>query len=332
MGIPLDLIDHQKYELPDDLIEDKLDLVDEELLKDDIVSSKYSKRSIQHSKSVPWLRRTEYIVSGFQSKSKNDGSFARKSKMLSSGFKLPNKDEQIKFIENSFLKEPIARHHTKTNVEPKRIMEVIPDSNNWGHSFSLVLFDQHPMNETFNSKSSEMQNGSKPSKDRMNYALMKGMIDSSSNDQFVAYFLPNSQTLDTLKAKRHESILCNYKLQKEYNWNFKNKTSKGFEPYFFLSERNGTMCMNEIETVIKLGRRKPLIEEQQKSTLVVQYVKKTEAEIEANDRRKEILQPTSKEYNILSSPDHDQELDKAEVSLGEEIQDKDIFGTDDEDL
>ena len=92
------------------------------------------------------------------------------------------------------------------------------------------------------------------------------------------------------------------------------------------------MFMNEIETVIKLGRRKPLIEEQQKSTLVVQYVKKTEAEIEANDRRKEILQPTSKEYNILSSPDHDQELDKAEVSLGEEIQDKDIFGTDDEDL
>ena len=128
MGIPLDLIDHQKYELPDDLIEDKLDLVDEELLKDDIVSSKYSKRSIQHSKSVPWLRRTEYIVSGFQSKSKNDGSFARKSKMLSSGFKLPNKDEQIKFIENSFLKEPIARHHTKTNVEPKRIMEVCINS------------------------------------------------------------------------------------------------------------------------------------------------------------------------------------------------------------
>ena len=57
----------------------------------------------------------------------------------------------------------------------------------------------------------------------------------ASGDQFVAYFLPTSDTMR--KRKRdHNSTMdyteeeeYEYKMAREYNWNVKNKASKGYE-------------------------------------------------------------------------------------------------------
>lgn len=67
-----------------------------------------------------------------------------------------------------------------------------------------------------------------------------------SGEQFVAYFLPLEETLE--KRKRD---FCNdieyaeeeeyeYKMAREYNWNVKNKASKGYEEnYFFVVREDG---------------------------------------------------------------------------------------------
>ena len=57
----------------------------------------------------------------------------------------------------------------------------------------------------------------------------------ASGDQFVAYFLPTSDTMR--KRKRDHSSTMDYtdeeeyeyKMAREYNWNVKNKASKGYE-------------------------------------------------------------------------------------------------------
>ena len=112
----------------------------------------------------------------------------------------------------------------------------------------------------------------------MSQAMIRGMVDED-NDQFVAYFLPVSgprsyqfvdsvfllQTDDTVgkreKDKRmginyDDEEVYDYRLTKEYNWNVKNKASKGYEENFFFCYRpNEGVFYNELETRVRLSKR-----------------------------------------------------------------------------
>ncbi|MEN2496477.1 MAG: RNA polymerase-associated factor [Marteilia pararefringens] len=331
MDIPLDLVDPMKYSKTNNMMVQHLNPKDEELLKDEIISSKNSKRSLQHGKSVPWLRRTEYLVSGFNNNSRNDGSFARKNKLLTKGIKTPDRDEQIEIIKASFVKHDIVKHHTKPNVKPVKVHDLLPDIQNWGNSCSLVLFDKNPAND--------IQHSSEKSRESIiKKALIKGMVDSTTNEQFVAYFVPTEETLKLLETKKYDANLFYYYLNKEYNWNFKDQTSKGFEKYHFFTQRNGGLFYNEIETVIQLGRFKNSDSSERKSTLVVQYNEPDQSELRNIASRKEKMLPCSDEFeqfkdigskeSVLATDD-DQE-NSIFASIGEVIEDKDIFGSDEE--
>ena len=74
--------------------------------------------------------------------------------------------------------------------------------------------------------------------------MIRGMQDED-NDQFVAYFLPTDDTLDKRDSDKRlgvdyeDDVTYDYKLTKEYNWNVKNKASKGYEENFFFCYRPG---------------------------------------------------------------------------------------------
>lgn len=76
-----------------------------------------------------------------------------------------------------------------------------------------------------------------------------GVMDESG-EQFVAYFLPTEETLE--KRKRDfcadieyaEEEEYEYQMAREYNWNVKNKASKGYEEnYFFVIRENDGVCV-----------------------------------------------------------------------------------------
>ena len=48
----------------------------------------------------------------------------------------------------------------------------------------------------------------------------------------------------------NDNILCRYDyvLSREYNWNVKNKASKGYEETYFFVMRDGGVFYNELET------------------------------------------------------------------------------------
>lgn len=81
----------------------------------------------------------------------------------------------------------------------------------------------------------------------------RGVMDESG-EQFVAYFLPSEETIE----KRREDVIENrsydddyeyeYKMAREYNWNVKSKSSKGYEENYFLIVRQDGVYYNELET------------------------------------------------------------------------------------
>lgn len=75
-----------------------------------------------------------------------------------------------------------------------------------------------------------------------------------SGEQFVAYFLPSETTLGKRKRDKEASMEYvdeeeyDYTLAREYNWNVKNKASKGYEENYFLVLREDGVYYNELET------------------------------------------------------------------------------------
>lgn len=75
-----------------------------------------------------------------------------------------------------------------------------------------------------------------------------------SGEQFVAYFLPTDDTLKKRKRDTDEGVdymdedEYDYIMAREYNWNVKNKASKGYEENYFMVLRNDGVYYNELET------------------------------------------------------------------------------------
>lgn len=75
-----------------------------------------------------------------------------------------------------------------------------------------------------------------------------------SGEQFVAYFLPTDDTLKKRKRDAEENVdymdedEYDYLMAREYNWNVKNKASKGYEENYFFVLRDDGVYYNELET------------------------------------------------------------------------------------
>ena len=75
-----------------------------------------------------------------------------------------------------------------------------------------------------------------------------------SGEQFVAYFLPTDETLEkrvvdeTAGRDYEDDQDYHYKMAREYNWNVKNKASKGYEENYFFVVRDEGIFFSELET------------------------------------------------------------------------------------
>lgn len=83
-----------------------------------------------------------------------------------------------------------------------------------------------------------------------------------SGEQFVAYFLPTEDTMEKRRNDFTNDLLYEddqeyeYKMAREYNWNVKSKASKGYEENYFLVMRNDGVYYNELETRVRLNKRR----------------------------------------------------------------------------
>merc|ERR1719154_2208 len=215
-----------------------------------------------------------------------------------------DKDSQIAAIEKTFedVRVPIERHHSKPNVVPVEEFAILPDHDMWKYPCAQVIFDTDPAPAGMN----PMQQI-----EVMSQAMIRGVMDESG-EQFVAYFLPTNETMekrqtDFRQDKEYtEGEEYEYKMAREYNWNVKSKQSKGYEENFFFLYREDGIYFNELETRVRLSKRRLKAGQQiGNSKLVVKHRQLNKQELKMQKYRERNLE--SLQEDDLSDDEDDEE-------------------------
>eukprot|EP00731_Ephydatia_muelleri_P028172 Em0019g1045a len=287
LGVPIDLILPETYSNQD--LKGPLDQADEALLEEELAQQTDSKRARQHAKNVSWLRRTEYISTEYSRPHASNESAETKvgysvKKKLQGLDVYKDRASQITAIETTFeaAKQPIDKHYSKPGVQAKEVLPLFPDFDLWKLPFAQVIFDSDPA-LTGTAETLHV--------DDMSQAMIRGMMDEN-NEQFVAYFLPTEETTQKRKNDEKQQLLYQaqeyeYRLTREYNWNVKNKASKGYEEtYFFVVRPGQGVFYNEIETRVRLTKRRgKTTRSAMNSKLIVKHREMTDDELLAQEAR-----------------------------------------------
>ncbi|XP_076138673.1 RNA polymerase II-associated factor 1 homolog [Alosa pseudoharengus] len=315
LGVTIDLINPDTYRIDPNIL---LDPADEKLLEEDIQAPTSSKRSQQHAKVVPWMRKTEYISTEFNrygvSNEKVEVKIGVSVKQQFTEEEIyKDRDSQIAAIEKTFedAQKAIPQHYSKPRVTPVEVLPVFPDFKMWINPCAQVIFDSDPAPKDISGPAGV---------DMMSQAMIRGMMDEEGN-QFVAYFLPNEETMRKRKRDVEEDIefmpeeLYEYKIAREYNWNVKNKASKGYEEnYFFIFRDGDGVYYNELETRVRLSKRRAKAGAQSTTNamLVCNHRDMNEKELEAQEARKAQLE------NHEPEDEEDIDIDKDIQESGDE--------------
>ncbi|XP_051717809.1 RNA polymerase II-associated factor 1 homolog [Ctenopharyngodon idella] len=312
LGVTIDLINPDTYRIDPSIL---LDPADEKLLEEEITAPSSSKRSQQHAKVVPWMRKTEYISTEFNrygvSNEKVEVKIGVSVKQQFTEEEIyKDRDSQIAAIEKTFedAQKSIAQHYSKPRVTPVEVLPVFPDFKMWINPCAQVIFDSDPAPKDVSAPAGV---------DMMSQAMIRGMMDEEGN-QFVAYFLPNEDTMRKRKRDVEEDLeympdeVYDYKIAREYNWNVKNKASKGYEEnYFFIFRDGDGVYYNELETRVRLSKRRAKVGAQSSTNavLVCKHRDMNEKELEAQEARKAQLE------------NHEPEDEEEELDLEKDMQD-----------
>lgn len=312
LGVTIDLINRDVYQIDRIPV---LDPADEKLLEEDTHAPQDTTRSKQHAKSVSWLRRSEYISTEqtrFQpqnmEKAEAKVGYNVKNSLRDETFLL-DRDQQINAINNTFedTKKEIKNHYCKPNVVPVEVYPVFPDFKNWKYPCAQVIFDTDP---SIGGKSLPNQ------MEEMSQAMIRGVMDESG-EQFVAYFLPTEETLEkrrtdfSMERAYEDETEYIYKMAREYNWNVKSKLSKGYEENYFLVIREEGVYYNELETRVRLSKRRQKLGAQANNTkLIVKHRPLNAGEHKMQVTRDKQLEPQGDEDEEMEESEHEEEATK----------------------
>ncbi|XP_078675257.1 RNA polymerase II-associated factor 1 homolog [Branchiostoma floridae x Branchiostoma belcheri] len=295
LGVTIDLINPDTYAID---AEAYLDPLDEKLLEEDMSTPQDSKRSRHHAKNVSWLRRTEYISTEYNRFTPSSEKAETKiGHSIKKQFKeediYKDRESQIAAIEKTFedVKTPITQHYSKGDrVQPLEVLEFFPDFENWAFPCAQVIFDTDPA----------PRGKSVPAAvEEMSQAMIRGMVDEEG-DQFVGYFLPVEETVTKRKREEESEVdyvpeeEYDYMMAREYNWNVKNKSSRGYEENYFVVFKEDGVYYNELETRVRLSKRRAKGGQgiqSRTSRLVVKHRDFLEKESAAQQNRLMMLEP-----------------------------------------
>ncbi len=158
----------------------------------------------------------------------------------------------------------------------------------------------------------------------MSQALIKGLVDKNG-EQFVAYFLPNE---DTLK-KQHRDVEnevdydaddeYDFKLAREYTWNIKSKVNSGYEENYYFIMKEDAVYYNELETRVRLSKRRTKLGKIANTKLVVKYRDFTRQETKnqrVRGRDLELVDENAEESEESEEEEEDVDAENSENNEG----------------
>ena len=274
------------------------------------------KRSRQHNKVVPWLKKTEYISTEFNrygassenNETKVGYNVQKKFKEVRESMICMDREGQISAINRTFeeAKKPITQHHSKKGVIPVEILPVFPDFDHWKIPFAQVSFDAEPV-----APSPEAEK-------LMCEAMIRGVMDESG-EQFVAYFLPTPETLQKRQRDAENGIRYDpedqyeYKQTREYTWSVKNKSTRGYDQNYFFVIRDGALYYDELETRVRLTKRRNKSGPATNSKLVITHREPNESELRTQQVREHQLKPNVDDDDNVVDEEEDTKKNIAKI-------------------
>lgn len=313
LGITIDLINPEAYAQQSD---GQLHDADEKLLEEDTTAHGPTdkKRSARHAKNVSWLRRTEYIsteATRFQpmtiEKVEAKVGYSMKKALKEENMVYMDHESQIAAIEKTFqdAKTPIMEHASKKGVTAVEVLSFLPDFKLWKYPCAQVIFDANP---------APVEKPVAVQVEEMSQAMIRGVMDETG-EQFVAYFLPTAETMEKRTRDASNAIEYDdddeydYKMARQYHWNVKSKASKGYEENYFIVFRDDAVLYNELETRVRLTKRRPKPGEPATSNtrLVLRHRTLTGREHRMFRQREKQLEPANQQDEEEEEMEEDEE-------------------------
>ncbi|KAF1750256.1 hypothetical protein GCK72_016803 [Caenorhabditis remanei] len=319
MGLNVDLIDLRKYDEDVAGEVEELNEKDQYLLEDENTSKMSLKRSAQHSKLVPWMRKTEYISTEFNRfgvtadrQETKLGYNLKKNQQVEDMYR--DKQSQIDAINKTFddVRKPITEHHTKKGVKPVEEAYIFPDFEHWKHLFAHVQFDGDTV--TTDLAGAEKRQAQESS-------VIKAM--EFEDQKFAALFVPTIECLthmmEDLEMDRSFDPDQKYEflLSREYDFKYEPVAPRDRDVFVFY-HRNGIYQYNEIESNVKMTRRRKMALSRA-SKLTIQYRPFTEQEEEGMEKRVDDLyeQPKTRKQEMLEKIQEEKEKNGGDSSDSE---------------
>uniref|UniRef100_A0A1I8FER7 RNA polymerase II-associated factor 1 homolog n=1 Tax=Macrostomum lignano TaxID=282301 RepID=A0A1I8FER7_9PLAT len=245
LGIDIDLVNPDTYQTS---LVAKPDPEDEALFADETGPGGLHQRAIISNEA----NRQNQVFSD-----KIESKINLKNKVFSEAEDIyKTKEKQIEAIEKTFeaTKRPVEEHYSRRGVHAVQVMPLLPDFQLWQHPCAQVIFDTDPTPKDQSGLS-----------DDVTQAMIRGMVDESG-DQFLTscHFLPTRETRAKRKRDQEAGLpyvaedVYEYELNREYNWNVKNKSMKGYDENYFFVFREGGVYYNELETRVRLSKRRKI--------------------------------------------------------------------------
>ncbi|KAI1727285.1 paf1 domain-containing protein [Ditylenchus destructor] len=324
LNVKIDLIDPMTYAFnPHDRMQ--INLKDEKLLEDESASQQNTKRSQQHSRIVPWMRKTEYISTEFNrfgvgaERQESKIGYSTKKKFANEQT-YKDRQSQINAINKTFtdVKLRAKKHSKKPGVYAVEEWSVLPDSEMWAYPFAQVIFDSDPL--PYYRLNQAERDG------KLAHAIIRGMMDSEGQN-FVGYFSPTTNALEQMQQDQadhqgyKEGFTYEHQMEREYNWTVKNKATKGYEQenYFFVM-RDGAVYYNELESRVRLVRRpKGQSTLTKKSILNIRYRQPNAREEKMmNNRIRHLLYPYETREDEAEEDEEEEEIEPGETEEQED--------------
>lgn len=220
-----------------------------------------------------------------------------------------DRDAQVNKIEKTFddANLDITTHHSKPGVVPEAIFPILPDTQMWKFPCAQVIFDSDP---------APLGADPKVQNEMMAQAMIRGVMDESG-EQFVAYFLPTEDTMEkrqrdfAMERDYDDEEEYEYKMAREYNWIVKSKANKGYEENYFIVQREDGLYYNELETRVRLSKRRLKAGQQaSNSKLVVKHRPLNRQELKMQRYREKNLEPPNEEEEISDDDEEEEEEEK----------------------
>uniref|UniRef100_H2QGA6 RNA polymerase II-associated factor 1 homolog n=1 Tax=Pan troglodytes TaxID=9598 RepID=H2QGA6_PANTR len=299
LGVTIDLINPDTYRIDPNVL---LDPADEKLLEEEIQAPTSSKRSQQHAKVVPWMRKTEYISTEFNrygiSNEKPEVKIGVSVKQQFTEEEIyKDRDSQITAIEKTFedAQKSISQHYSKPRVTPVEVMPVFPDFKMWINPCAQVIFDSDPApKDTSGAAALEM----------MSQVVLLSTLACSLRDVEETKAGPGGG----------DGLFLGIGIGKKW-------ASKGYEEnYFFIFREGDGVYYNELETRVRLSKRraKAGVQSGTNALLVVKHRDMNEKELEAQEARKAQLENHEPE----EEEEEEMETEEKEAGGSDEEQEK----------